>query len=75
MGSYSSADVKCPFYRRDDPKTSSLTCEGVLPGGSIKSWFGTKEALTRQIRAYCAGNYESCPWFHIVSYKWEKQEH
>ena len=45
MASYNSGFVKCPFYRRDETKTGSLTCEGVLPGSSLKSHFGTKDAL------------------------------
>ena len=73
MGSYTSADVLCPFYKRDDPKTSSLTCEGVLPGSTVKSHFGGKENLMRTLRRYCCKDYESCPWYHIASYKWEKQ--
>lgn len=73
MGSYNSADVLCPFYRRDEPKTGTLTCESILPGGTMKTHFGTKDALRRQIRRYCAGDYKRCPWYHIVSYKWEQE--
>ena len=70
MGTYTSADVKCPFYRRDDPKTCSLTCESVLPGGSVKTHFGTKANLMDHIGKYCAESYRTCPWYQIVGHKW-----
>ena len=75
MASYNAADVKCPFYRRDDPKTSSLTCEGVLPGSSVKSHFGGKKELQRTIRRFCAGDYKTCPWYKVASLKWIEPEH
>ena len=66
MGTYLSGFVKCPFYRRDETKTGSLTCEGVLPGSSLKSHFGTKTELEAQIRKYCAEDYKQCPWYRAV---------
>ena len=74
MASYTSADILCPFYRRDDPKTSSLTCEGVLPASTVRSHFGGRDTLNRQIKKYCAGNYKKCPWYKIASLKWIKTE-
>ena len=62
MGTYSSADVLCPFYLRDDPKTCCITCEGMVPGSSVRSHFLNGEALRGQIRKYCAAEYEKCPW-------------
>ncbi len=72
MSSYASADVLCPFYRRDDPKTSSLTCEGALPGSSVKSHLGSRDGLQEVLRKYCCRDYTACPWYHIVGYKWEE---
>ncbi len=72
MASYNSADVQCPFYRRDEPGQGNLTCESVLPGGTVRTHFATREALQTQIRKYCAGDYRGCPWYQVVSYKWEK---
>ena len=72
MGSYTSADVLCPFYRRDDPKNRTITCEGVLPGTTVKHHCGGGNRHI--LRIYCCSNYKLCPWFHIVSYKWEKWE-
>ena len=74
MGTYTSVDIGCPFYRRDDPKTSSLTCEGVLPGSTVKSHFGGRDNLQRQIRKYCAGEYRRCPWYKVAYLKWIKPD-
>lgn len=70
MGSYTSADVKCPFYIQDEPKTCHLTCESVLPGGSIKTHFRNKQALTERIEKYCIRDFKACPWYQIVGHKW-----
>lgn len=67
MGSYSSTVIKCPFYLSDDPKSCSITCEGMLPGSSIKSHFMNGAAFRRQIGKYCAADYKSCPWATVLS--------
>ncbi len=66
MGTYTSADVLCPFYEKDIPKTCSLICEGILPGSRIKSYFPDRESIQRQVRKCCAGEYRGCPWFCIL---------
>lgn len=71
--SYFSADVKCPFYEHDNVKESTITCEGIVPGSTIKSHFTGKAALTKTIRTYCAGGYESCPWYKVASMKWSEK--
>ena len=71
MGTYTSADIRCPFYRRDDPQTGRLTCEGVLPASTMVSKFGDKRSLQRQLGKYCACDYERCPWFRILELKWD----
>lgn len=70
MGSYSSASVVCPYYLSDDPKTCSLTCEGIPPGSSIKSHFLDGRRLREQIKKYCAGDYKSCPWCRVLEMKY-----
>jgi hypothetical protein len=72
--SYFAADVKCPYYGHDNIKESTITCEGVLPGSTIKHHFGGKAVLTRQIKERCAADYETCPWYRLVSMKWEWSE-
>ncbi len=70
MANYSSADVKCPFFRHDDPRTSGLTCEGVLPGSTVKSHFPGKSELQEHRRKFCSEDYRSCPWFRAVYTKY-----
>lgn len=68
--SYYSSVVKCPYYQHDNIKESTITCESVLPGSTIKHHFSGKQALGAAIRERCAGEYEQCPWYKMVSQKW-----
>ena len=67
MGSYSSSNILCPFYLSDNPRQCTMTCEGVLPGSSIKHHFANGAALRRQMDKYCADSYKSCPWATMMS--------
>ena len=66
MSSYRSADIKCPLYRRDDPRTRRLSCEGLFPGSLFHSVFRDKVALDAQIDRFCAGDYKTCPWYAFL---------
>ena len=68
--SYFSAEVKCPYYCHDNIKESTVTCEGFLPGSTVKMHFGGKTALTKAIKMRCAADYESCPWYKLITMKW-----
>ena len=72
MASYYSVDVKCPFYMCDDPRACTITCEGVLPGSTVKSHFPDKKAIHSQIGKHCAGDYRGCPWYQVVSIQYEQ---
>ena len=72
MGTYSSSVIECPYYLSDDPKTCSLTCEGVPPGSSVKSHFLSGESMRRQMKKYCAGNYHLCPWARCLEWKYRE---
>ena len=61
--SYRDADMECPYFLRIESQTCHLTCEGVLPGTSVKSHYLNKEALYAHTAKFCAGDYQSCPWF------------
>ncbi len=71
MGSYSSADILCPCYFRDDAKTCTLTCEGLPPGSSVRNHFSSGRAMREQIGRYCAGSYRSCPWAGLLTIKYQ----
>lgn len=66
MATYTSADVKCPFYLSDNPKTCHITCEGIPPGSTVKSHFSDKKAMQTQIGRRCAGDYKACPWARLL---------
>lgn len=72
MGSYNSAVILCPYYLYDDPKSCNLTCEGMLPGSSIKSHFLDGASIRRQIWKYCAADYKSCPWARVLALKYKE---
>ena len=71
MATYTSADIKCPFYMSDNPKTCHITCEGVPPGSSVKSHFPDKKTMQAHIGRRCAGDYKACPWYRL---NWAKYE-
>ena len=71
MSSFYSADAECPYYLSDNLMESTITCEGFAPGSTVRSHFSGKKAIARQMKKYCAGDYESCPWFRLASVKWE----
>ncbi len=70
MGSYTSADIRCPFYLRDEPKICTITCEGMPPGSSLKSHFLDGQSMRTQIRKYCAADYGKCPWARVLEGKY-----
>ena len=72
MGDYLAAGINCPYFVRYESKTCHLTCEGVLPGSSVKSHFLNGESLRGQRKKYCAGNYQDCPWYRIVNSKFKE---
>lgn len=72
MGNYTSVEIKCPFYVRHENKTSTITCEGMLPGSSVKSHLRSGEALRGQIARHCAGDYKRCPWYRVLWGKYEE---
>lgn len=69
--SYYSGIATCPYYQHDNIKESTITCESVLPGSTIKHHFPGKVVLGAAIKARCAGEYEQCPWYRLVSQKYE----
>ena len=72
MSSFYAKDVKCPYYQYDDPASRAIICESVLPESTIKSRFRSKNALEHQIIKRCAGDFKGCPWYQVVSIKYEQ---
>ena len=71
MATYSSTVIQCPFYLSDDPKGCSITCEGMLPGSSVKSHFMNGKDMRDHIMRRCAGDYKACAWFRVLWGKYE----
>ena len=74
IGTYTSADVLCPYYEKDIPKTCSLICEGILPGSRHKSYFPDRAGIQRQMGKYCANDYERCPWYIMLTAAYARRE-
>lgn len=66
MATYSSTDIKCPFYINDNPQTCKLTCEGIPPGSTIANHFLNGKAMHTHIERRCAGDYKACPWYSVL---------
>ena len=67
MGTYTSADVLCPYYIKDIPQTCSLICESILPHGRIKTYFSGRGEVQEHMGKYCAGDYQKCPWVKTLN--------
>ena len=66
MGQYGSEVIKCPFYLRHDSQTCHLTCESIPPGSLIRNHFEDGKTMRGQIRKYCTGDYQLCPWARLL---------
>lgn len=64
------ADFLCPFFRRIDRKTRAIVCEGVLPGSTVKSHFGSVDAMRDYNTKHCCDQYETCPWYRVAYVKY-----
>lgn len=71
MASFYAADVICPYYQQDDSMTCSITCEGALPGSTIRHHFENGSAFRKHLAKYCTKwEYERCPWAAVCALKW-----
>ena len=65
-GSRKQSDVLCPFYKDDNAKTRSISCEGVFHRTLIVSKFRRQEDRLQQMRLFCADCYKNCEIFRAV---------
>lgn len=63
-GSYSSADVRCPFWKGETNR--AICCEGLRKGETIRRLLPDKAAKRRELRKYCCKDYELCGIFQLV---------
>ena len=59
-GSFKQADVLCPFYKFDDGKKRSITCEGLIEDSSIVLTYHKKRDYDRQMAVFCCEHYKKC---------------
>jgi len=71
MASFYAADVLCPYYQSDVAMECTLTCEGVLPGTTVKHHFPNGTTFRQHLGRFCkTRNYKRCPWAAVCSLKW-----
>lgn len=70
-GSYRQADVKCPFYRRDDGR-GRITCEGLLDESSLTLNYRKRSDYKIQMDVFCTGSYEKCEVYRMLMEKYEE---
>ena len=68
--SYLDVDVCCPYFERLDQQTCHITCEGILPGSTVKCHFRNGGALKDALRQYCCQKASECPWRHFLDGKY-----
>ena len=68
--SYLDVDVCCPYFERLDQKTGHITCEGILPGSTVKCHFRNGTTLKDALLKYCCQKGSECPWRHFLDGKY-----
>ena len=63
------SQIGCPFYRSDEKR--KIVCEGVGEAEAIVLRFRYTQERNKQIRLFCAGCYERCEIFRMVSEKYD----
>ncbi len=63
------SQIGCPFYRNDEKR--KIVCEGVGEAEAIELRFRYTQERNKQIRLFCAGCYERCEIFRMVSEKYD----
>ena len=65
-GSFMQADVLCPFYKFDEGKKRSITCEGLVEDSSIVLTYHKKSDYVRQITVFCCKHFEKCEIYRAL---------
>ena len=59
------AEVKCPFYRRDDG-SSRLVCEGIVEDSTLTWNFSSREDLRGQLDIFCCDYFKNCEVYRML---------
>ena len=71
--SYMQSYCQCPYYVGDDGK-SRITCEGILPGSNISSYFRSRKDYRLQLEIFCCRAYKNCEIYLALEDKHEDEE-
>lgn len=66
---YGQADVKCPFYVKNDSKSRRIFCEGFCNSLNLSLNFGKYKRAYREYKAdYCDSfSYQECPIYKMLA--------
>ena len=65
-GSWRQADILCPFYRDDNPRQKTISCEGVFSRASLTNRFQRQREREMQLDIFCADQYRKCEIFRAI---------
>ena len=68
MSSLWESQIGCPFYRNDE--RNKVICEGCGEAEAIVLCFRYTQERNKQIRLFCAGCYEKCEVYRMISEKY-----
>lgn len=68
-----SKSIICPFYKRDNEKSLTITCEGHAGCVNCISSFRSKKQLRAYAANYCQSDYEICDIYKMANSKYEEQ--
>lgn len=63
---WTDADVKCPFYIKDDRAQRSISCEGCGRGCITATKFKELKLRDRHMGIYCVAKFEECPIYKMI---------
>lgn len=69
MSSLWESQIGCPFYKNDEQH--KIVCEGVGESESVILRFRFTQERNKQIRLFCAGDYEKCEVYRMIMEKYQ----
>lgn len=67
------AAAACPFYRANNDKKRTITCEGPWPSTTVRVTFRRRRAYETRLRACCEIE-PACELYRLVMKKYEEDE-
>ena len=71
-GSWLKSKIQCPYYKDDNAKFKQITCEGILPGSSVRTTFVSRDDYQTQLEQFCLREtYWSCEICEAIDKKYD----